>query len=83
MAKLLKSTRSGVVIEIDGSPIEYKGEAFLPGYNSADFVFYHAGISNASTGEAIKASGAERYLKVLGQVAAEKGSKIEIVHELP
>ena len=83
MARLLKSSRSGVVIDIDGLPIKYSGETFLPGYGSPAFVFSSDGILNAWTGEAIEAPEARHYLKVLEQVAAEKGWEIEIVHELP
>ncbi len=36
MAKLIKTSRGYIVLEIDGKTINFEGEAFLPGHGSPD-----------------------------------------------
>ena len=54
MTKLIKATRGSIVLDFEGSIIEFDGEAYLTGYGSPDYVIYSELVTDTETGSRVK-----------------------------
>ncbi len=76
--ELIEATRGSIVLEIDGSIIDFQGEAYLRGYGSPDYVIYSELVTDTGTGSRITGDLLIRNLEKLKYVAKEMGWTIEI-----
>ena len=78
MTKLIEATRGSIVLEIDGSIIDFQGEAYHRGYGSPDYVIYSNLVTDTETGSKITGELLIQSLEQLKKVAKENGWTIEI-----